>query len=264
MTNFVRNRATAATLTMALMGLIAGGVASASPPPQAGRVAAAQGLSAFERTVAKVAAKLQSEVTALESRLAGDYLPTTVVNSTFLRTSDANATFLKTSDANATFLKTGDANTTFLKKSDASAEFLPVTGTAANASKLGGLPADQYLQGTGELFTNEVITTPTASPATLLFDGMVRVKVDLSQSSVPEITVENDTNQTLNVGDSGGTSHLINPQSASPPIPISAFQDTLQVFDPLTPSRVWTITVTVLRLLNDTLAFAGHMISAPA
>lgn len=211
MAEHIKFRLTAAkaSVTLALLALVGGlpGAAGAKQKGPGATPASAQlthpiyikltGLGGeLQKALTTLEYKLNNALSTLTHKLSTEFYDRHKINSTFLKITNANKLFYKESQVNATFLKIEDANASFLKITDASNEFLKIDGTAANAQELGGMTADQFFQGRGNLLTNEL--TATATSQVLLGDGSVRVLIGLDQNSQPTVTLENDTSSSLN------------------------------------------------------------------
>ena len=170
MAEYIRFRLTSAKLgvTMALAALI-GGVAdraqaqSAAPGKPAPLFVKLTGITGPVRTVlAKIEQKcitLGNEIGSLEKKVRTDYYTKDQIGKVYL----------KDATANAEFLKIRDATTEFVKKADALAEFVIKGETVANSNELGGLPAQDFVQGQGGVVTGAVTFAPGSSgPQTLL------------------------------------------------------------------------------------------------
>ncbi len=172
MAEYIRFRLTSAKLgvTMALAALI-GGVAdqaqaqsqSAAPGKPAPLFVKLTGITGPVRTVlAKIEQKcitLGNEIGSLEKKVRTDYYTKDQISKVYM----------KDATANRDFLKIKDATTEFVKKADALAEFVIKGETVANSNELGGLSAQDFVQGTGGVVTGAVAFGPNSSgPQTLL------------------------------------------------------------------------------------------------
>jgi hypothetical protein len=87
--------------------------------------------------------------------------------------------------------------------------FLPATGTAANSKQLGGLPPDQFLQGTGNMVQRRIQITPGGPAQELVDVGLgeveatcltspTRVEVSFSAEAQPLDLIESSTPGSIN------------------------------------------------------------------
>ncbi len=276
MAEYIKLRLTAAKVgvSMAFFALLAGlaekahATPSAStPPPSANFLTDASSPGRLDRAVVKIdtaLAKLEHRLaTRFETthKLNQTFLKIKSANTSFLKIDDANANFMKIETANANFLKIDDANANFLKIDDANSEFLKVHATAANSSELGGLTPDSFLQGHGNVLTNQVVA-PASGTALLLSDGSVTVNVATPAGGGAQVTLANATSSPLSYTQSGGAGATIIAGGQSRPISVSTDNDQveIQVLDPTAASHVWTITVSVVPTGATGHEFAGQML----
>ncbi len=231
MTEYMKFRLTAAKagVTLALMGLIAGIAERAQASPQrAGSASVASflklhGLSrAISGNFLKIEQKLQKINSAIVSIDDKWVKLENTLSKTFYNAQKADTTFLKITDASAQFLKITDASAQFLKITDANAKFLTLTGTAADASKLGGIPASGFLQGSGSVVSG-ALSGLGQTPQQLLSlpGGIIIVSIANTPGAGSIVTIHNGTPSTLagavDMGDG----------SASKPVTLTPNGDTL-------------------------------------
>jgi hypothetical protein len=272
MADYVRYRMAAAKLgvTVALLGLIQGvaaKVAGAEQKPANAHEAAAsnflklEGLSAsVANAFLKIELKLDQTVSSIDRTLSKSYLKLKTADSTFLKLRTANSTFLKIDAANSSFLKIDSANTTFLKIDDANNRFLKIDSPAANSQKLGGLTPDAFFHGKGNVLTNE-LTNVTADDTPLLSDGSLAVLVSPPPLMTPgngSVTLENGTGADM-VATYGENTLTVPANGTASAINLSGHQIDIQVFDPATPGKVWTITLSEV-VANTGTVFTGQML----
>jgi hypothetical protein len=193
MAEYIKFRLTAAKVgvSMAFMALLAGIAERVhASPPETRAIPAAQFLNlnnfsgATRATFAKIEKKLlkaDSAILKLQSTL----------NHKYLKITDANQKYLKITDANAEFLKIGQ--------------------TAANSALLGNLRPDQFFQGNGHVVTGALPAVQSQGTQQLLAlpDGTLSVLIGLLRGQQPQVTIHNNTSDTLSgileEGGSGGT-----------------------------------------------------------
>jgi hypothetical protein len=161
-------------------------------------------------------------------------------NANFLKIDDANANFLKIDDANADFLKIDSANSEFLKIDDAGTQFLKLTGTAANASQLGGLTPDQFFQGSGHVVSGAATLSGAGGTQQLLAlpGGIIVVSVNGGTGNGVNLVIHNGTAVSLpavqdNAGEGSPQAITLPPNADSPNLSIGsgpATETHLQIF----------------------------------
>ncbi len=275
MAEYIKFRLNAAKVgvSMALLALI-GGLAeraqASGTPPQASKssVGGFLKLTGLSRTISSDFLKLEDKylklntaIGAFETKLlkyersvASQYYKSKVIDATFLKIDAANAEFLKIDSANAEFLKITDANSQFLKITDAQ---------------------NKFVAGRGGVLTGAASITDGTSQV-LMGDGSVRVLVGLYQPPAggppqKQVTLENDTNASLNFTVNGGTSSggatTIKPGSTQLLLPAVQSVDTgqggqldIQLFGSGGGAgKVWTITVSALGGAGGN-TFVGQML----
>jgi hypothetical protein len=265
MADYVRYRIATAKLgvTMALMGLL-GGLASkagANPAPQAHKAAAVDfflKLDGISGNLAKQFVKLELKIDALiasDHKLTKSFYSKHKIDNTFLKIDKASteylkidmasAEFLKLDSANANFLKITDANTNFLKINDANTRFLKIDATATDSSKLGGMTPDKFFQGHGNVTTGEkTISDAVSTPTQMMGDGSVRILIGLLNALVPQVTLQNDSAESLNftTNDPQQAPGTIKPGGGqSTALNVRGSQLDVQIFS--ATGKVWTLTV---------------------
>jgi hypothetical protein len=184
-----------------------------------------------------------------------DFLKIDNANTEFLKIDSANSDFLKIDNANTEFLKIDDANSDFLKIDSANSEFLKTSGTAANASELGGLAPDAFVQGKGTVvshFASVTAANTVDSQVALITspDGAIAVTVFIDSGGgnpVVTLAIQNTTNANLPaVQDTNGTTttHTLTHGESTPFVTSSAAsQSTIQIFPAGSSTDVITLTV---------------------
>ena len=152
---------------------------------------------ATQKVFSKLEYKLNKLFLKIDHTLTHDFYGKHKIDTTFLKITTAQSTFETQQKADKRWLKITDANANFLKIGDANNEFLKIGGTAANSSLLGNLAPTDFLQGHGNVLTNELLTSSTQQQ-TLLSDGAVKILIALDQAGQPSVTLENDTSSLLN------------------------------------------------------------------
>jgi hypothetical protein len=256
MAEYIKLRASAlkAGVSLALAALIGGLPARshAATPTSAPRASTASGATRFLKLdglsgslgnsllkVEKSFLKLDSALGTLEHKLAKTYFTAQKIDSTFLKIKSANSSFLKVdaanlnflkidaanlnflkiTDANSTFLKITDANASFLKIDDADNTFLKLTGTAANASELGGATPQSFSRSSSGAATVKPGDQPAALLASPEGELTVTVTTNPTGGQGGVVTITNNTGALLPaVQDVAGqdTSIEIQPKSSTP------------------------------------------------
>jgi hypothetical protein len=231
MAEYVRLRVTAAKagVTMALLALI-GGLAerSRAATPARARQASALNflkLKGLSRTISGDFLKIEKKFVKLDSAISG------VEKKLVKFERSASSTFLKITDANAKFLK--------------------ADGTAANAAKLGGLTADAFFQGKGNVVSGAVSKLGTGAQQLLsLPGGIIVVSISHSPGGPVTMTIDNATGGTLTaVGPKGGQVQTITLSPGNNTVDLlPAVQDSqFQIF----PSAGFPDVVSILIGLNQ-------------
>jgi hypothetical protein len=251
---YIKFRLTAAKVgvSMALLALIAGVAEKASSRPAV--VKATPAASDFFLKLGGITGgvktalvkledkwiKLDSALSKFEHKITGNYYDKHAINGSFLKIKSANDTFLKTVDANA--------------------KFLPATGTAANASKLGGLAPDAFVQGHANVISGAVTVGPGAQAQTLLPipsgtqggiivvcspapAGAVGVQVSITNTTkvtIPAVLNENSDPTAVELP--AGQTTPVATAGADPKLPVQ-FQ--LQTFPTAALNEVMTLTVSI-------------------
>ena len=212
MADYIRFRWASAKVgaSMALLALIAGiaekaGAApTARPADSVGSVLKLAGLgSTIKQDFLKLESKLLSVNKSLlkyEKSVAAHVYDKASVNKAFLKVKAANAEFLKSSDASLKYLKITDATAKFLKITDATAKFLPISSTAANASKLGGLTPDAFVQGRANVASGAIsLAAGDTNPKTILQSagGIIVVAAERVVGGGTTLVITNNSNGIL-------------------------------------------------------------------
>jgi hypothetical protein len=248
---YIKFRLTAAKVgvSMALLALIAGVAEKASSRPAVVKATPAAsdlflklgGITGGVKTaLVKLEdkwIKLDTALSKFEHKVTGNYYDKHAINGSFLKIKSANASFLKIDDANA--------------------KFLPAAGTAANASKLGGLAPDAFVQGHANVVSGAVTVGPGGSAQTLLQvpsatqGGIIVVCRPTPGAAGVQLSITNTTNVTIPaVQDAGSdpTAVELSPGSTTlklPPSPAATQMLQLQTFPTSALNEVMTLTVSI-------------------
>jgi hypothetical protein len=213
MAEYIKFRLTAAkaSVTMAFFALLGGLIGPRAEAQERGPTANAASFSwgthylkldglngVTQKVFQKLEIKLNSTFLKLNQTLTSDFYSKHKVDSTFLKIRNANAQFLKLRSANANFLKIEDANADFLKITDANQKFLKIAGTAANASELGGLTPDAFVQGHANVVSGATsITDGNSQPLLHSADGMITASVSADRAGNQFLVIHNGSSTAL-------------------------------------------------------------------
>jgi hypothetical protein len=288
MAEYVRYRMAAAKVgvTMALLSVI-GGIAEkagARPPANAHEAAAVDylkltGISGnVAKQFVKLEHKLQSVLSEIDHKLSKSYYDKRASNNTFLKIDKANSEFLKIDLASVNFLKIDAANLNFLKIREAALNYLKIDGTATDSNKLGGLTPDRFFQGHGNVTTGEMsISDGTSTPTFMMGDGSVRVLIALMPPGQqggpsPQVTLENNTAESLNftfnggVLSSDGSTTALAPGARSNLLPAvqkgtqPGGQLDVQIFG--ASGKAWTLTISNIPAAGNMHTFVGQLLNS--
>lgn len=232
MAEYIKFRLTAAKVgvSMALMALIAGiadRVGSNPSTVQTRQSAQFLKLSGIGGNTAYNFSKMEKKLLKLQTVL--NKVDSTLTHK-YLKLSDANSKWLKIADANSEFLKVDSANAQFLKIADANAKFLKLDGTAANANLLAGHQASDFFQGHGNVVSGALPAVQSQGTQQLLAlpDGTLSVLIGLLRGSDTQVTIQNNTSQTLSAVQEFSSSST----STSTPITLKPGNNTLSFIVP--------------------------------
>lgn len=216
MAEYIRFRLNAAKIgvSMALLALIAGvadkAKANASAPTaSASSVGGFLKLTGLSKTVSSDFLKLEQKWLKLDNALGA-------FEAKLLKFERSVSTqYYKSRFIDTTFLKIDAANATFLKITDANFKYLKIDGTAANASELGGLKPDAFVQGRGGVVTGGTPFFADGSVRNLLQSPDGKLGVTLTANS-DQITVHVTNNTGLLL-----PAVMVPDEGAAPGVPVS-------------------------------------------
>lgn len=163
---------TAMGISLAALGLLAGGLVAAGDTDRVQSDAAA--------TRAPPANSVGTKQIRDRSLLFRDFKRRQIyslrqINDLFLRSKVADQRFLKIIDAAQTYLRIVDASQVFLRIADANQTFLKLDGTAANSQQLEGIPASGFVRGQGNVFSGTLTLASGQEQPLLVAPGFFQV-----------------------------------------------------------------------------------------
>lgn len=198
---------------------------------------------------------------------AAIYIKHDVADATYLKLEDAAKSYLKLEDA-ADFLSKIDAANIYLDKEfaantyldkEAAAETYIKQGTEIDAYKLGGIPADGFVQGDGSVHTGLVVLGLDGEEKLLDVPGMVSVVAVAQGKEGGQAKLVSTSPEPLLVS-YGGTSIVLEPEGTHG-ILIGLNQPTLVQLIGIDKGGLGTLTLTASQLGQEQLAFSGQALS---
>jgi hypothetical protein len=202
MAEYVKFRVHAARMgvTMAFFALLTGIAEKARAANPTGARASSAAVIPGVGTVLKIdtaLAKIENKLDKLAIKLTDNYLTAAKMHKTFVTIKKADSEFLLRKDSSQFLLRKDSSQ--FLTPDAATLQYLKISGTAANAQKLGNLAPNSFVQGNNTSVVSGALNGVTESSQQLLSLPGGIIVVDIAQ--VPgagiSVTFHNNTGTDL-------------------------------------------------------------------